>query len=63
MPALKIEIIVIPYKCFKEKIRITKRMERKYHIEDFTVDGRYGVLYMERKKPQFENYVTQRGEG
>lgn len=50
MPALKIEIIVIPYKRFKEKIKITKRLERKYHIEDITTDGIHGILYMERKR-------------
>ncbi|MCI1800181.1 flavoprotein [Clostridium sp.] len=42
-------IIVVPYKNFKEKIRITKRFERKYHIEDLAEDAVCGVLYMERK--------------
>lgn len=36
--------MAIPYKSFKEKIRLTKRYLGKYHIEDWD-----GVLYMELK--------------
>lgn len=44
------KILAIPYWSFKEKIRITKMFERKYHIEDLAKDAMCGVLYMERKE-------------
>ena len=43
-------ILVMPYKNFKEKIRITKKFERIYHIEDLSMDSTVGILYMERRK-------------
>lgn len=38
-------IIAIPYKTFKEKIKLTKEYSRNYYIEDLN-----GVLYMESKQ-------------
>jgi hypothetical protein len=46
----KIRAMGIPYWNFREKIRITKKFEKYYHIEDFGRDGLTGILYMERKK-------------
>ncbi|MCT8978294.1 flavoprotein [Clostridium sp. CX1] len=40
----KPKVIAIPYKSFKEKIRLTKRYTKYYFIEDLG-----GVLYMERR--------------
>lgn len=39
-----VKIIAIPYKTFKQRIRVTKEYERRYKIEDLG-----GVLYMERR--------------
>jgi len=39
-----VKIIAIPYKTFKQKIRITKEYSKRYKIEDLG-----GILYMERK--------------
>lgn len=39
----------LPYKTFKEKIRFTKHFEKYYHVQDFPIDLKRGVLYMERK--------------
>lgn len=52
MPALSVKVIGLPYRNFKEKIRITKHFEKKYHIEDLQVEtnGQRGLLYMERKR-------------
>lgn len=50
MPGLKIKIIALPYQNFKEKIKITKAFNKKYHIEDMSMDNTRGVLYMERKR-------------
>lgn len=41
---MEITILGIPYKNFKEKIRLTKEYKNKYFITDLG-----GVLYMERK--------------
>jgi len=40
-----VKVVAIPYRTFKERIRITKQYEKKYNIVDL---GR--VLYMERKE-------------
>lgn len=40
-----VKIVALPYKTFKERIRLTKQYEKKYKIEDLG-----GVLYMERKE-------------
>lgn len=50
MAELKIKIIGLPYRNFKEKIRITKHFERSYHIQNLSNNGIQGVLYMERKE-------------
>lgn len=42
--AQRMRIIALPYRSFKERIRITKRYERRYKITDLG-----GLLYMERK--------------
>lgn len=47
---LEPRIFAIPYWNFKEKLRITKRFEREYHIEDLAGDAVCGVLYMERRE-------------
>lgn len=39
-----IEVIAIPYRNFKHKIRITKRFLKDYKIQDLG-----GILYMERR--------------
>lgn len=44
------KIIVVPYKNFKEKIRLTKKFDKHYHIEDFSMNSTRGVLYMERRE-------------
>ncbi|WP_369702527.1 hypothetical protein [Clostridium moutaii] len=44
------KIMALPYWSFKEKIRIVKKHEKYYHIEDFGRDGLTGILYMERKR-------------
>lgn len=41
---IKIDAIAIPYKNFKQKIRLTKKYIKLYTIEDLG-----GVLYMERR--------------
>lgn len=41
MPA---KIIAIPYKTFKQKIKLTKKYIKNYRIEDLE-----GVLYMEKR--------------
>lgn len=41
-------IMAIPYKNFKERMRITKLYLDKYKIEDFG-NGLNGILYMELK--------------
>lgn len=41
----KVKIIVLPYKTFKERIRLTKRYEKYYVIENL---GQF--LYMVRKE-------------
>ncbi|MCH3965540.1 MAG: flavoprotein [Clostridium sp.] len=46
---VQIEIITVPSCSFKEKIRITRRFERRYHIDDLAGDAVCGVLYIERK--------------
>lgn len=38
------EIIALPYKTFKERIRLTKKHLKNYKIEDLG-----GVLYLERR--------------
>ena len=43
-------IIALPYRNFKQKIRITKKFEKTYHIEDLAMDSTVGILYMERRK-------------
>lgn len=53
------KIAAVPYKNFKEKIRITKKFGEKYHIEDFSMDSVRGVLYMERRKTN-EQYTACR---
>ncbi|EDS77343.1 hypothetical protein CBC_A0793 [Clostridium botulinum C str. Eklund] len=40
-----IKVIAIPYRTFKEKIKLTKRFRNGYRIQDLG-----GVLYMERKR-------------
>ncbi|MGJ0908875.1 hypothetical protein [Clostridium botulinum] len=40
----KVKVIVLPYKTFKERIRLTKRYERDYSIENMN-----GFLYMVRR--------------
>lgn len=40
----RVKIIVIPYKSFKQKIRLTKEYSTRYKIQDLG-----GVLYMERR--------------
>ncbi|WP_446897452.1 hypothetical protein ACSVC9_10540 [Clostridium sp. LBM24168] len=45
----QIKIIAVPYKNFRQKVRIIKKFEKRYHIEDLAGDAAYGVLYMERK--------------
>ncbi|HIE5671653.1 hypothetical protein [Clostridium botulinum] len=40
----KVKVIVLPYKTFKERIRLTKRYERNYVIENM---GQF--LYMVRR--------------
>lgn len=46
----QIKIIAVPYKNFRQKVRIIKKFEKRYHIEDLAGDAAYGVLYMERKE-------------
>ncbi|AUM99611.1 hypothetical protein [Clostridium botulinum] len=40
----KVKVIVLPYKTFKERIRLTKRYEKYYVIENMS-----GFLYMVRR--------------
>lgn len=50
MAELKIKVIGLPYRSFKQRIRITKHFERDYSIQNLSSNGVQGVLYMERKE-------------
>lgn len=44
------QIIVLPYKNFKEKISLVREHESEYHIEDISeTESVRGFLYMERR--------------
>ncbi|MCH3962671.1 MAG: flavoprotein [Clostridium sp.] len=43
-------IMAVPYKNFKEKIKITKEYGGMYHIEDLNMYSTRGILYMERRE-------------
>lgn len=45
----QINILAIPYKNFKHRIKLTKRFLNRYMIQDLG-----GVLYMERRE-EYEN--------
>ena len=47
---MSVKIIALPYKNFKQKIRITRKFERIYHIEDLSMDSTVGILYMEKRE-------------
>jgi len=42
-------IMAVPYKNFKEKIKITKEYSGMYRIEDLNMYSTRGILYMERR--------------
>ncbi|WP_163243861.1 hypothetical protein [Clostridium sporogenes] len=40
----KVRVLILPYKDFKHRIRLTKRYEKNYRIENMN-----GYLYMVRR--------------
>ena len=53
-------IIALPYRNFKQKIRITKKFERIYHIEDLSMDSTVGILYMERREESEQSCINRK---
>ncbi|EJO5347161.1 hypothetical protein NRP93_001234 [Clostridium botulinum] len=41
----KVKVIVLPYKTFKERIRLTK-----YYYKNYKIENMNGYLYMVRRK-------------
>ncbi|MBV4422943.1 hypothetical protein [Clostridium tyrobutyricum] len=53
-------IMALPYRNFKQKIRITKKFEKMYHIEDFSMDSTVGILYMERREESEQSCINRK---
>lgn len=50
MAELKIKVIGLPYRSFKQRIRITKHFERDYSIQNLSSNGVQGVIYGKKRR-------------
>jgi hypothetical protein len=50
MGGFKTRVMGLPYWSFKQKLRLIKKFEKDYCIEDLERDKVSGILYMEKRR-------------